>query len=335
MNRNYTNYDAIDFAEDPSFIRWVQGKDTKAKAFWEEWEHNYPEKSATLKEAKTLVNAIQFVEEEPSDLQIKNLWDKIDTGIQDTAIHTQATEPKKAIVRSINRRQWIGYVAAASIALLAFFYFYNPTTTLDIGNGTHIAHTLPDNSKIELNAASTISYKKGNFLKERIVELEGEAFFEVEEGGSFKVITAEGLIEVLGTSFNVNTRDGGLAVDCRDGIVRVSAKGSVQTLTAGEGTQLNPTKTALEHKTNIDISKAIAWRDNLHFFDNVPFDKVIEALERQFDIEIQCDQELRERLGNYQFEGKDLAKAVEEASYPLNVEQPIIKGKMVIIKAKQ
>ena len=125
MEKKYTKYDELDFAEDPSFIRWVQGKDQKATAFWTKWISNNPEKERDIKAAKSIVQAIQIKEEEPSETQIKNIWDKIDRA-------TETAEKETAVVRSIGRRRWIGYAAAACIGLMAFFTFYNPTTTIDI-----------------------------------------------------------------------------------------------------------------------------------------------------------------------------------------------------------
>ena len=46
-------------------------------------------------------------------------------------------------------------------------------------------------------------FDKKRFTDERIIQLRGEAFFEVEKGSRFVVQTGKGAVEVLGTSFNV------------------------------------------------------------------------------------------------------------------------------------
>jgi len=323
MEKKYTNYDEIDFAEDPSFIRWVQGKDRKATAFWTKWIGKHPNKKETIKAAKVLVQAIKIKETEPSEARIKNIWDKIDaaTPVEKTAIKTE--KEKTAVVRSINRRRWIGYAAAACIGLVAFFNLYNPTTTVEIGNGEQLAYTLPDNSTVKLNAASNIHFKAGDFEDDRVVHLEGEAFFEVEKGQSFKVITPNGIIEVLGTSFNVNARNGGLFVVCRTGKVRVTAKGSEQVLTKGLGTKLNVNKSALEKTYETNIPKELGWINGNFDLEGVPFSTVIAELERQFDIKITCDTELENRRGTYSFKNQDLKTALEEVSYQLNADYKI------------
>lgn len=326
MEKKYTNYDEIDFAEEPSFIRWVQGKDQKATAFWNKWIGKHPEKSAAIKAAKVLVQAINIKEEEPSEARIKNLWDKIDA-------ETKVEEKETAVVRSIGRRRWMSIAAAACIGLVAFFALYNPTTTVSIGNGEHLAYTLPDNSKVELNADSKLTFKAGDFDGDRIVNLEGEAFFEVEKGQSFKVITPNGMIEVLGTSFNVNARNGGLAVDCRTGKVLVTAKGSEQTLTKGLGTKLNANKSALETAYETDIDRQIGWRNGEFYLEMIPFTQAIEELERQFAIKIECDSSLKNKVGSYSFRTDDLKQAMQNVSFPLNADFEI-NGENVTIKAK-
>ncbi len=326
MEKKYTKYDELDFAEDPSFIRWVKGKDQKATAFWTKWISNNPEKEGDIKAAKSIVQSIQIKEREPSETQIKNLWDKIDSA-------TATAEKETAVVRSIGRRRWIGYAAAACIGLVAFFTFYNPTTTVDIGAGENLAYTLPDNSKVDLNADSKITFKAGDFDGERIVNLEGEAFFEVEKGQSFKVITPNGTVEVLGTSFNVNTRDGNLVVDCRTGKVRVTANGSEQILTKGLGTKLNKEKSVLEPVYETDISKQTGWRSGDFYLVDATFEQAIEEMERQFNISIDCETALTKRVGNYTFKKGDLEKALKEVLFQLNAEYTI-NGKKVTIKTK-
>lgn len=334
MEKKYTNYDEIDFAEEPSFIRWVQGKDQKAIAFWTKWVGNNPQKKAAIKTAKVLVNAIKIKEDEPSEARIKSLWDKIDAATPAEKPQLKQAKQATAVVRSIGRRRWISYAAAACIGLVAFFALYNPTTTIDVGNGEQLAYILPDNSKVNLNAASTISFKAGDFDGDRIINLEGEAFFKVEKGQSFKVITPNGMVEVLGTSFNVNARNGGLTVVCRTGKVKVTAKESTQILTKGLGTKLNVDKTVLEGTYETNIDQQIGWINGVFFLENIPLSAAIAELERQFDVQISCANALQNRIGDYSFKNTDLDVALEEVLFQLNATHKIEEGNKVMITAK-
>jgi ferric-dicitrate binding protein FerR (iron transport regulator) len=332
MKKNYTNFDAIDFAEDPSFIRWVQGEDSKATAFWNEWVQSNPQKKETLQEAKILVQSIQIVEQEPSKAQIQGLWNKIDAAIIEDGKETKVAK-ETATIRPIGRRRWIVYAAAACIGLIAFFFLYNPMSTISVGNGKHLVYTLPDQSVVELNAASSISFKKNTFNEDRVIHLDGEAFFNVEKGKSFKVITPNGTVEVLGTSFNVNARNQHFAVACSTGKVRVSAKGSAQILTKGLGTQLNQENTALEAVYNINPTKETGWRKGEFIFDNAPFSQIVEALERQYDVQITYDNQLKDRPNSFNFKNDDLQKSMNELTYLINATYKI-NGKQIVISNK-
>ena len=328
MEKKYTDFDAINFAEDPSFVRWIRHKTPESVRFWNKWQQDHPDKQAIVKEAKILVQAIQIKETTPSDERINQLWDKIDAATSEE----QTSIKKEATVRSMRPMRWIAYAAAACVAGLLFFQLYNPSTTVQIGNGQHLAHQLPDESQIELNADSKITYKSKDWSKERIVNLEGEAFFEVEKGASFKVITANGTVEVLGTSFNVNARNGNLIVGCKTGKVQVSAKGDKEILTPGKGTQLNTAKTALVDVYMSDIAQQTGWRNGQFYFENTSLETVVQELERQFDVMIKVDQDLINKVGNYSFKG-NLTEALEDVTYQLNATS-FIDGRTVELKKK-
>ena len=328
MEKKYTDFDAINFAEDPSFIRWIRHKTPDTVKFWEKWQQDHPEKQATIKEAKILVQAIHIKDTPPSEERINQLWDKIDAATSDQ----QAPIKQETPIESLRPMRWIAYAAAACVAGLLFFQLYNPATIVQIGNGEHLAYQLPDQSQIELNADSKVSFKARDWSKERIVNLEGEAFFEVAEGVSFKVITANGTVEVLGTSFNVNARDGNLEVDCKTGKVQVNAKGDNEILTPGKGTKLNASKTELVDVYVSDIAQKIGWRDGQFYFENTSLQTVVQELERQFDVTISVDQELINKVGDYSFKG-NLTEALEDVAYQLNA-IPVIEGKTVELKKR-
>ena len=103
---------------------------------------------------------------------------------------------------------WQIAAAAVIVVSLSLGIFMNSFT---ITNRTLAAHTfstkLPDGSDVMLNAGSQISYKPYWWWANRHVELQGEAFFKVKEGDTFSVESAIGITEVLGTSFNIFSRD--------------------------------------------------------------------------------------------------------------------------------
>jgi len=81
---------------------------------------------------------------------------------------------------------------------------------------------LPDGSIVLLNKNSEISYPKD--FEERNVELKGEAYFEVVPNSTtFKVISGENEVTVLGTSFNVQATSESMEVEVSTGEVEMKS----------------------------------------------------------------------------------------------------------------
>lgn len=117
-------------------------------------------------------------------------------------------------------------IAAVLVVLLTtgWFIYYNSPTSISTGTGEIAVYGLPDNSEVRLNAESKIKYYPRKWDGNRSLSLEGEAFFEVEKGQKFEVQTSQGIVQVLGTKFNVKNRPGFFEVTCYEGSVRVCMK---------------------------------------------------------------------------------------------------------------
>ncbi|MCJ7821167.1 MAG: FecR family protein [Bacteroidales bacterium] len=147
--------------------------------------------------------------------QIK--WEKSSEEVWMELEKRMATKPAARTIRL--NVTWPRIAIAAGIALLmgvsALFNFY--TKTVNVPAGQHSEIYLPDNSKVSLNAQSTISYKPLMWRFARTVEFEGEACFDVVKGNQFEVISARGKTVVLGTTFNIYSRNNDYQVTCITG----------------------------------------------------------------------------------------------------------------------
>ncbi len=165
---------------------------------------------------------------------------------------------------------------------------YNTLTT---PRGGQFRITLPDGTKVWLNAASSLHYPTAFTENERKVSITGEAYFEVakNEEKPFRVaINATNTIEVLGTSFNVNayTDEDYISTTLLTGLVRVRNGTGQAVLKPGQqahATAAQPFVQVLEHA---DISKAIAWKNGLFNFQDVDLKEVMQQLSRWYDIEV-------------------------------------------------
>ncbi|MET2986105.1 FecR family protein [Aureibaculum conchae] len=139
-------------------------------------------------------------------------------------------------VKTLNWIKPLMRVAAIFLFGVAIYYapIYGDTTTVKTLASNQRTLELPDNSRVKLNAASSLQFKKGKWDNNREVNLVGEAYFKVAKGSQFDVNTWLGKISVLGTQFNVKQRANYFEVTCYEGLVSLKYKGKEINLPAGK-----------------------------------------------------------------------------------------------------
>ncbi len=184
------------------------------------------------------------------------------------------------------------FALAASILLLLgitlFMKFHTVTTYCP--SGQHLTVSLPDHSNVELNAESSISYYPYRMKFDRSINLKGEAYFKVNPGKRFKVISKNGETVVLGTTFNVYARDGNYNVSCFTGSVKVISALNKESVILHPSQQaiIQPDGTfKLIQMNDTDASKA--WMQNMFVFTAAPLKAVIQEIERQYNIKIKTE----------------------------------------------
>ncbi|MBK7475109.1 MAG: FecR domain-containing protein [Haliscomenobacter sp.] len=315
MDDNYANYSALDFAQEPSFIRWVRAGDGEAASAWERWLTDHPDRAGDVEQARRIVLAIQVREAEPAPETLSSIWNAIQVQTEEVAI-----KPMVPVRRTLVRRL-IPYAAAASVALLAWFFLaYNPTKVVLTENAQQLALDLPDGSRVNVNAATELTYQPKSWKKERRVHLEGEAFFQVEKGEPFIVETDLGKVEVLGTSFNVKSREGYFEVDCFTGKVRVTNQnGSMQVLNPGQSTRIDLASGALTTPAVYDPGLTATWREGKFYFQEATLKEVFLEISRQYNVEITTAPEILGRKTTTFFELGNLDSALYKVCWPMQL----------------
>ncbi len=201
-------------------------------------------------------------------------------------LEKKKTSPEKG--RRVVLSNWVKYGVAASVLLLAIWLFWPESSTVkyNLAAGEKTEATLPDGSTFVLNAESVLTYNKEIWKTYRTLNLEGEAFFEVEKGSNFTVNTPKGLVTVLGTKFNVRSRNNTLDVKCQSGKVMVTDKeGSVLgQLVANDALRFS--EDGKIERWESSPSEKPSWVDGVFSFKNVPLSVVLEELERQYNVKI-------------------------------------------------
>lgn len=218
----------------------------------------------------------------------EEIWAKMELTIDSKS----TKEPSPKVIK-LGLMKWS--VAAAILALVSlgiFARFYK--ISIDAVKGEFAEHELPDGSTVHLNAETSISYHPYWWSFDRSVSLTGEAFFEVEKGEKFAVISNYGTTEVLGTSFNIYARDKNYSVYCSTGKVKVSDQ-------EGKSVILNPGNFAELKNDNVVLStssenEVLSWRLNKFIYNTTSLDKVFSDLERQYDISIEAKKQIRSKV---------------------------------------
>lgn len=153
---------------------------------------------------------------------------------------------------------------------------------------------LPDGTNVWLNAASSIKFPTNFAGKKRVVEVSGELFFEVTHNPQlpFIVKTSLAKIEVLGTSFNVNTYNEKMAsaITLVEGSLKLSNNTNMesQVLKPGQQAFLNENgKIRLNDKVN--VGSAIAWKNGYFQFNDTELETVMQQISRWYDFEVVYD----------------------------------------------
>jgi len=355
---SYLHYTEDDFFHDPKFRSWVIQPDPELNYFWEKWIINHPEKKNQVKIARRLVKTVQIKEFEWHETRKQNLWQKINKTLQQgksdkinsnvIKINNQEAQKKKSVINA-------GWLKAAVISLLLSGCIYwvnqqfefNPQPVLPVANiieksnpkGQKSKVFLPDGSVVILNSASKIEYQPDFNSEQRLVKLEGEAFFEVVKDTlrPFIVDAGEAKTTVLGTSFNIK------AFSTQDKTQISLVEGQLKVTTLNDSNViLNKGESAIYNKSNkkirqgtFDYLSDIAWKDGILYFDNTSLHNAFDRLENWYGIEFRYNQLPGHHIMvTGKFENEYLTNILKSLSYSVDFEYTIENGNEVHINFK-
>ncbi|QJB40216.1 FecR domain-containing protein [Chitinophaga oryzae] len=161
---------------------------------------------------------------------------------------------------------------------------YNTVAT---PRGGQFRITLPDGTKVWLNAASSLHFPTAFPAGERNVEVTGEVYFEVApQAAAPFVVTARGTaVTVLGTRFNVNayTDEASVNTTLLEGSVRVAHQGHAVTLKPGEQAQV---KEGIRVLDNVDTEALMAWKNGRFSCNDIPLEDIMRQISRWYNVQV-------------------------------------------------
>ncbi|MDP4210813.1 MAG: FecR domain-containing protein [Bacteroidota bacterium] len=154
--------------------------------------------------------------------------------------------------------------------------------------------TLNDSTKVWLNKNSKLSYPQAFTGDERLVKLEGEAYFEVKKDSQhpFKVQTPSITICVLGTSFNVKTLNNHRLTETTLAEGKVSLQKAdgknIAVMKPGEQTNFDSQTNSLTTK-EVDPELYSGWRQGALLLKNVTIAEIAKVIESMYRIHVQVN----------------------------------------------
>lgn len=209
------------------------------------------------------------------------------------------------------------------------------TIILKVPNTRTFCFELNDGTKVWINAGSTLRYPEQFGEGDRIVQLEGEAYFEVaktENKSRFLVETDNQTVEVLGTKFNVKAypNQNRTFTTLQEGLVQVNSKVSNTSSVYLKPNQQSEFSSSDFIVREVDVENILAWKNGFFYFNGQNTSEVLKNIASWYNIDITY----KESLNQSQYVGKipqdlKLNEVVELLEFADLKVKPILKNNRV------
>ncbi|WP_339904768.1 FecR domain-containing protein [uncultured Cyclobacterium sp.] len=313
------DYKIADFVLDPEFQKWVLFPDAQTKSYWEKYIQENPKKEEDIALAMKLVVNMSRKAYKVTPQRIEDTWinianeiDNITVNEKDNKIVSLNSDSTILHFRKLGKKGKTKvsqfYRIAAILAIVFSLSFlvtlYFPKEEIHVlvdkvemenhyaPPGVKANLTLQDGSKVILNSGSTLKYVKNFESNRRVLELSGEAYFEVAEDQSrpFSVKTGSVTTTALGTTFLISSYENKpLDIALLTGKVAVNLDfGHEQEikLTKGEGLKVDLKSEKVQNEF-FDPEIILAWTRKTIIFEKVSMFEVKRVLENWYGVKIE------------------------------------------------
>jgi transmembrane sensor len=229
-------------------------------------------------------------------------------------------------------------IAAATVACLlavgglslwivgkTFFQRIATASTIISTNEGEKAHiSLSDSTKVILNSGSTFQYDGHYNLKDRLVKLNGEAFFDVSTNPDkpFVVKLAHMSVSATGTRFNILSfgNEERVETTLEEGAIMVSIKGKepVKVKSGQQVVYLVSANKVLIRDVATDTYTS--WKENKLRFNDTPFEEVLRRIGRKYNVKFEVT---NRDLLNLKYTATFIDESIEEVMQMLKTVSPI------------
>lgn len=290
---------------DETFLaRWIAGElsDEELKEF--EKTDAYKQFYAINKEAQQIESISVDTEKALHKVSSRLSFDKLRTDSSNT------TKKQPKII------QWSWSIVASIALLIGAYSFLNSTKTYTTAIGEQQIIHLEDGSVITLNTNSSLSHKRFFWLKNKNVELQGEAYFDIQKGDGFSVTTSKGIVSVLGTEFYILDRSYTYKISCYEGKVKHETNDTTHILTQGIAYEQIGEK-FIKSIFNYEYP---SWKKEYSEFEKTPLSVVLKTIEDYYSITFHTGTIDTQQLFTGSFEHKNLNNALRTTLGAMKIE---------------
>lgn len=297
------------------YLDWVYRPTEELEAKWQHWLSLSSERRAIEQEAREYLNslAVEYIHL-PDEAKVR--------GRKTISTHIERRSRESFLKKSLSFGVILFFLVGA------FFYYKSDNKEVKTNFGETKTVHLDDGSVITLNSNSKLNFSKESMKpRDREVWLEGEAYFDVMTNFDqpFLVHTSEGLIKVLGTSFNVKDRTSLFRIVLQEGRIEFLETASGNTHIAVPGDALTQ-----DHKSQLIVKsktlprKHSAWLNKKLIFDNTTLREIGNIILDEYGYELVFkQQDLSEKEISGTIENVGLDELMYALSNTLNIQLEI------------
>jgi len=297
VDSKYLKYSAEEFAADELFQKWVADNKESDSDFWSKWIKNNSEKIEEVDVAKRIIKIILFKNKSISKKAISDSWKEIQPRIILKDLdNTFKTKRNFSVWTKIAASIVILLTVGSLIWVLNSGGNSDSYTDFIVPNGQQSSVTLSDGTVVRLNSGSKLSYSCKFGKKQRLVKLEGQAFFDVVEDKNrpFIVKTKHLDVEVLGTAFDVMAYP-------NEGIVRTTlVRGKVKVSMPNTASEIIKPGQACFYSVYsenaqvkyVNTEEYTSWKEGQIHFKNETLENIARNLERKYNVTIVIENQM-------------------------------------------
>ena len=210
--------------------------------------------------------------------------------------------------------------------------------TMEVPRGGEYVLELSDGTRVWLNSQTRLVYPTCFVGSERVIELDGEAYFQVARDTTmpFVVRVGKNAVRVYGTSFNVSAyrEDANMITTLETGSVGLWVGEKEYRLVPGDQADVTvATGTVVKYRVNADAY--CSWRNGTFIFEEERLESILNRLSRWYNVDIFYQNEsikdlhFTGDLGRYE----DFMEVLKLIGLTTNVEF-VVNGRNIIVKYK-